>query len=177
LGLRVLELACAQLQAWAAQAPELTVAVNVSARQLVEADFVEDVRRVLWSARVDPSRVVLELTESLLVEDSEAAVGVLWQLRGLGVRWRWTTSAPLLEPRPARRPAAGRDEDRQVVRGPARSGAARQRDLSPQAVAMGHGLGLEVRRRGVETAAQAAFLATSGATAPGLPAGQAAARR
>jgi EAL domain-containing protein (putative c-di-GMP-specific phosphodiesterase class I) len=86
LGLRVLELACAQLRAWTTQAPELTVAVNVSARQLVEAGFVDEVRRVLWGSQVDPSRVVLELTESLLVEDSESAVAVLWQLRALGVR-------------------------------------------------------------------------------------------
>jgi EAL domain-containing protein (putative c-di-GMP-specific phosphodiesterase class I) len=159
LGLRVLELACAQLQAWAPQAPELTVAVNVSARQLVEVGFVEDVRRVLWSSRVDPSRVVLELTESLLVEDSDAAVAVLWGLRGLGVRLAlddFGTGYSSLG-RLGDLPLDEMKIDKSFVD---RLGAA-PRDsatLVTAAVAMGHGLGLEVVAEGVETAAQAAFL-------------------
>ncbi len=159
LGLRVLELACSQLQSWSALAPDFTVAVNVSARQLVEAGFVEDVRRVLWSSRIDPSTLVLELTESLLVEDSEAAVAVLWQLRGLGVRLAlddFGTGYSSL----ARLGDLPLDEmkiDKSFVD---RLGAL-PRDsatLVTAAVAMGHGLGLEVVAEGVETAAQAAFL-------------------
>ena len=159
LGLRVLELACAQLQAFAATAPYLTVAVNVSARQLVEPGFVEDVQRVLWSSRVDPSRLVLELTESLLVDDSEAAVAVLWQLRSLGVRLAlddFGTGYSSL----ARLGDLPLDEmkiDKSFVD---RLGALPQDSatLVTAAVAMGHGLGLEVVAEGVETAAQAAFL-------------------
>ena len=159
LGLRVLQLATAQLAAWSVSAPYLTVAVNVSARQLVEPGFVEDVRRVLWGSRVDPSKVVLELTESLLVDDSEAAVAVLWQLRGLGVRLAlddFGTGYSSL----ARLGDLPLDEmkiDKSFVD---RLGAA-PRDsatLVTAAVAMGHGLGLEVVAEGVETAAQAAFL-------------------
>ena len=159
LGLRVLELACAQLQSWALQAPDLTVAVNVSARQLVEDGLVDDVRRVLWSSRIDPSKLVLELTESLLVEDSEAAVAVLWRLRALGVRLAlddFGTGYSSL----ARLGDLPLDEmkiDKSFVD---RLGAL-PRDsatLVTAAVAMGHGLGLEVVAEGVETAAQAAFL-------------------
>jgi EAL domain-containing protein (putative c-di-GMP-specific phosphodiesterase class I) len=159
LGLRVLELACAQLRVWGTQAPELTVAVNVSARQLVESGFVEEVRRVLWAARVDPTRLVLELTESLLVEDSDAAVAVLWQLRALGVRLAlddFGTGYSSL----ARLGDLPLDEmkiDKSFVD---RLGAL-PRDsatLVTAAVAMGHGLGLEVVAEGVETAAQASFL-------------------
>jgi diguanylate cyclase (GGDEF)-like protein len=159
LGLQVLELACAQLAAWAQTAPQLTVAVNVSARQLVEPGFVEDVRKVLWGSRVDPSRVVLELTESLLVDDSDAAVAVLWQLRGLGVRLAlddFGTGYSSL----ARLGDLPLDEmkiDKSFVD---RLGAL-PRDsatLVTAAVAMGHGLGLQVVAEGVETATQAAFL-------------------
>ena len=159
LGLKVLELACAQLQEWGRQAPSLTCAVNVSARQLVEPGFVEDVRRVLWSSRVDPSRLVLELTESLLVDDSEAAVAVLWQLRALGVRLAlddFGTGYSSL----ARLGDLPLDEmkiDKSFVD---RLGCLPQDSatLVTAAVAMGHGLGLEVVAEGVETAAQAAFL-------------------
>jgi len=159
LGLKVLELAVAQLRAWTLQAPALTIAVNVSARQLVEPGFVEDVRRVLWGSGVDPTRVVLELTESLLVDDSEAAVAVLWQLRGLGVRLAlddFGTGYSSL----ARLGDLPLDEmkiDKSFVD---RLGAL-PRDsatLVTAAVAMGQGLGLEVVAEGVETAAQAAFL-------------------
>ena len=159
LGLHVLELACAQLASWARTAPDLVVAVNVSARQLIEPGFVEDVRRVLWGSRVDPARLVLELTESLLVDDSDAAVTVLWQLRGLGVRLAlddFGTGYSSL----ARLGDLPLDEmkiDKSFVD---RLGAL-PRDsatLVTAAVAMGHGLGLEVVAEGVETAEQAAFL-------------------
>ncbi|TAL22828.1 MAG: GGDEF domain-containing protein [Frankiales bacterium] len=159
LGLKVLQLACAQLARWQPTAPYLTVAVNVSARQLIEPGFVEDVRRVLWSSRIDPTRLVLELTESLLVDDSEAAVAVLWQLRSLGVRLAlddfgtgYSSLARLGE-----MPLDEMKIDKSFVD---RLGAL-PRDsatLVTAAVAMGHGLGLEVVAEGVETAAQAAFL-------------------
>ena len=159
LGLKVLQLACVQLARWNATAPYLTVAVNVSARQLVEPGFVDDVRRVLWSSRVDPTRLVLELTESLVVDDSEAAVAVLWQLRSLGVRLAlddfgtgYSSLARLGE-----MPLDEMKIDKSFVD---RLGAL-PRDsatLVTAAVAMGHGLGLEVVAEGVETAAQAAFL-------------------
>jgi diguanylate cyclase (GGDEF)-like protein len=159
LGLRVLELACAQLRVWAATSPELCVAVNVSARQLVEPDVVAQVRRVLWSSGVDPSRIVLELTESLLVEDGDAAVAVLWQLRGLGVRLAlddFGTGYSSLG-RLGDLPLDELKIDKSFVD---RLGAPQgdSSSLLTAAVAMGHGLGLEVVAEGVESAAQALFL-------------------
>ena len=159
LGLQVLELACTQLQVFAPQAPYLTVAVNVSVRQLVEPGFVDEVRRVLWSSRVDPSRLILELTESMLVDDSESAVDVLWKLRSLGVRLAlddFGTGYSSL----ARLGDLPLDEmkiDKSFVD---RLGALPQDSatLVTAAIAMGHGLGLEVVAEGVETAAQASFL-------------------
>ena len=159
LGLHVLALGCAQLRAWAETAPDLTVAVNVSARQLVEDGFVDDVRRIIWGAGINPAQVVLELTESLLVEDSEAAVAILWQLRGLGVRLAlddfgtgYSSLARLGE-----LPLDEMKIDKSFVD---RLGAQPHDSTSllTAAVAMGHGLGLEVVAEGVETTAQAVFL-------------------
>jgi EAL domain-containing protein (putative c-di-GMP-specific phosphodiesterase class I) len=103
--------------------------------------------------------VVLELTESLLVEDSEAAVRVLWQLRGLGVRLAlddFGTGYSSL----ARLGDLPLDEmkiDKSFVD---RLGAqpGDSTSLVTAATAMGHGLGLDVVAEGVETTAQATLL-------------------
>ena len=87
LGHWVLETACAQLAVWAAQ-PEmehLTVAVNVSARQFHHPDFVEHVMAVLEQTGVNPKRLKLELTESLLVDDFEGVVARMTALKAKGV--------------------------------------------------------------------------------------------
>ncbi|WP_324733061.1 EAL domain-containing protein [Pseudomonas paeninsulae] len=87
LGRWVLHSACLQLAAWAAQ-PEmaaLSLAVNVSARQFHHRDFVNDVLAVLDETGANPQRLELELTESLLVEDVEALIDKMTQLKAHGV--------------------------------------------------------------------------------------------
>jgi diguanylate cyclase (GGDEF)-like protein len=165
LGLRVLEKACAQLREWAGAGSgmHLTVAVNVSARQLLEADFVVQVRQALWNSGVNPRQIVLELTESMLVDDNQAAITVLWQLRALGVRLAiddfgtgYSSLARLGE-----MPVDELKIDKSFVD---RLGAAQHDStaLVTAAVAMGHGLSLEVVAEGVETSHQAAFLGSIG---------------
>jgi EAL domain-containing protein (putative c-di-GMP-specific phosphodiesterase class I) len=165
LGLSVLEKACAQLREWAAAGSgmHLTVAVNVSARQLIEADFVVKVRQALWNSGVNPRQIVLELTESMLVDDNKAAIDVLWQLRALGVRLAiddfgtgYSSLARLGE-----MPVDELKIDKSFVD---RLGAAAHDStaLVTAAVAMGHGLALEVVAEGVETAQQASFLGSIG---------------
>jgi len=88
LGSWVLRQACAQLSAWS-QSPrtsDLRIAVNVSARQLHQPGFVESVIAELQSVGVPGNRLELEITESLLVEDIEAAIRTLGRLRAQGVR-------------------------------------------------------------------------------------------
>jgi diguanylate cyclase (GGDEF)-like protein/PAS domain S-box-containing protein len=85
----VLREACTQLRRWHADLPEhrrLTVSVNLSAVQLKVPDLVEKVAEVLADTGLPPRRLVLELTESVLVDDDGDAVGVLERLRNLGVR-------------------------------------------------------------------------------------------
>ncbi|HTD03549.1 bifunctional diguanylate cyclase/phosphodiesterase [Undibacterium sp.] len=87
LGQWVLETACSQLVAWAAQ-PEtahLSLAVNVSPRQFRHADFVGQVLAMLDRLGVDPCKLKLELTESLLLDDVEETVAKMMALKTRGV--------------------------------------------------------------------------------------------
>jgi diguanylate cyclase (GGDEF)-like protein/PAS domain S-box-containing protein len=95
LGVQVLRGACHQLAAWRAggaggaeSAPlaDLTVAVNLSARQLVEPGIAELVAQILAESELDPCALCLEITESVLMEETDAAAAALQRLHALGVR-------------------------------------------------------------------------------------------
>ena len=86
IGRWVLRTACAQLAEWVAELGPLTMDVNVSAVQLLDPGFAADVAAILEETGVDPGLVVLELTESLLVQDADDARSVLEDLREIGVR-------------------------------------------------------------------------------------------
>jgi EAL domain-containing protein (putative c-di-GMP-specific phosphodiesterase class I) len=83
------ETACAQLKAW--QHEEftrlLTLAVNVSARQFHQADFVAQVQSALQHHAVDPKLLKLELTESLLQENIEETIATMSALNEIGVQF------------------------------------------------------------------------------------------
>ncbi len=87
LGKWVLETACRQLALWA-EIPEmahLTIAVNVSARQLHHRDFVDQVLSALDSTGANPFRLKLELTESLLVTEVDKVIEKMTVLKAMGV--------------------------------------------------------------------------------------------
>jgi EAL domain-containing protein (putative c-di-GMP-specific phosphodiesterase class I) len=87
LGAWVLESACRQLVEWQREGREyLRVAVNVSARQMAEQDFVQSVARVLQETGLDPVCLELELTESAVMNDVEHAIEVMRELKKLGVK-------------------------------------------------------------------------------------------
>ncbi len=78
-----------QLANWAKlfpEAGELTMSVNLSARQLARPDLVEIVRLALDRSDIEPSRLILEITEGNLMTDIRATVAALEGLRGLGIR-------------------------------------------------------------------------------------------
>jgi diguanylate cyclase (GGDEF)-like protein len=88
LGRWVLRAAVHQGALWRARYPTLgpvQIGVNISAAQLREPGLVEDVTEVLASSQLDPDALTLEITESVLMEDSEAAIDRLSQLKELGV--------------------------------------------------------------------------------------------
>ena len=89
IGQWVLQQACQQLVAWASQpsTQELTLAVNVSARQFRQVDFVPQVLALLDDTGANPQRLKLELTESVLLSDVEDAIRKMSALRERGVRF------------------------------------------------------------------------------------------
>ena len=81
--------ACRQLRAWQDAAPgaaKLSVSVNLSVKQFSQADLVDQVRTALADSGVDPRLLRLEVTESVLVDNLEAAAATLARLKGLGVQ-------------------------------------------------------------------------------------------
>jgi diguanylate cyclase (GGDEF)-like protein/PAS domain S-box-containing protein len=88
LGRWVLEQACRQATSWddVVGVRPLTMNVNVSGRQVTERGFVDEVARVLAVSGLDPGRLVLEFTEGVLMENTEATRVTLSDLKRLGVR-------------------------------------------------------------------------------------------
>ena len=86
LGRWAVEECCRQMQRWAREGHDrLTLAVNLSPRQFAEADLAEHLGRTLESCEVDPRRFKFEITESVLLDQEEPAVGTLLRLREMGV--------------------------------------------------------------------------------------------
>src|SRR3989442_16013357 len=87
LGEWALFTACRQLFEWDAGGhPAPRVGVNVSARAVHSPGFADMAARSLRERRINPSRLELELTEGVLIDDREEAVAVLGQLKALGVQ-------------------------------------------------------------------------------------------
>ncbi|HET8741061.1 MAG TPA: EAL domain-containing protein [Gaiella sp.] len=89
IGRWVLGEACGQAVEWGRRWPQLgrlTLSVNVSARQLQDRRFVGEVADIVSTHGLSTEQLVLELTESSLVEDPDQAVGRLLELRELGIR-------------------------------------------------------------------------------------------
>ena len=89
MGRMVLDRACAQVAAWdrdGGAAAGLSIAVNISPRQLREADLVETIAQALAESGLAADRLNLEITEAVLVDDSAIVADLLRQLKALGVR-------------------------------------------------------------------------------------------
>jgi len=87
IGQWVLRTACSQLQAWMQQGlPPMCVAVNVSGAQFKHGTIWHAVRGALERSGIPPSHLVLELTESILMENAEESVETLHELKDMGVK-------------------------------------------------------------------------------------------
>ncbi len=87
IGRWVLSTACAQIKAWSARAEtrNLRLAVNVSARQFRQAGFVAEVQQVLAETGADPTRLKIELTESLVIDNVADTIARMQALKALGI--------------------------------------------------------------------------------------------
>lgn len=154
----VLRRACAQVRRWQDDYDEeLRVAVNVSPRQFDDPDLVTKVVRALRAANVSPGSLELEVTESLVMRDIEAAIMTLQRLKSLGVRVAiddfGTGYSQLVYL--VRFPIDTLKIDRSVVQ---MIGSHEGNTVAKTVIDMGHNLGLEVVAEGVEEISQLKFL-------------------
>jgi diguanylate cyclase (GGDEF)-like protein/PAS domain S-box-containing protein len=164
LGLWVLETACTQLTRWASRPgmAYLMMAVNVSASQFQQSDFVAQVLAVLERSGANPQRLKLELTESLLVSDLEEVVAKMVALKNIGVGFALDdfgtgySSLSYLK----RLPLDQLKIDQSFVRDVLTDD--NDAVIAKAVIALANSLGLGVIAEGVETEAQRTFLADSG---------------
>ncbi len=159
IGRWVLEQACQQAKAWLdAGYGNFTLAVNLSARQLQQPDLLQVVQQVLQSSGLPPQNLELEITENLLLNDTERNIALLHRLHDLGIRLALDdfgtgySSLSYLK----KFPFDLLKIDQSFVRGLPNN----QEDaaLVDTIITMGHKLGMQVIAEGVETREQREFL-------------------
>jgi diguanylate cyclase (GGDEF)-like protein/PAS domain S-box-containing protein len=163
LGRAVLEEACHQAAAWQlASGEELFVSVNLSVKQISQPDLVEQVDGVLRQSGLPARLLKLEVTESMVMENTDGAVALLRRLKALGVHIAiddfgtgYSSLSYLL-----RLPADTLKIDRSFVSGSGDAG--RNVSIVRTVVGLAGSLGLDVVAEGVETEEQRALLAELG---------------
>jgi diguanylate cyclase (GGDEF)-like protein/PAS domain S-box-containing protein len=167
IGQWVLETACAQIRTWHGNPllRELNISVNVSARQFRHEDFVAQVETVLQSSGIDPSRLKLELTESLILNNVEESINKMEQLKSLGVEFSMDdfgtgySSLSYLKRLPLDQIKIDQSFVRDISTDPSDA------IIVQTIIAMAGTLGLMVIAEGVETEAQREFLELRGCPA------------
>jgi len=164
IGLWVLETACTQLKSWEPDplARHLVLAVNVSARQFYQPDFVEQVIALLRKFAIDPSRLKFELTETIVMDDIEDTIAKMHTLKQYGVHFSmddfgtgYSSLSSLTQ-----LPLDQLKIDQSFVRniGVKHTDAV----IVQTIIGMAHNLEMEVIAEGVETEEQRAFLEQHG---------------
>jgi EAL domain-containing protein (putative c-di-GMP-specific phosphodiesterase class I) len=161
LGEWVLREACRQTRLWQDKglAPGV-VSVNLSARQFRQEGLVRTVSRILADTGLDPSQLEIELTESMVMHDAEAAITTLQGLKSLGVALSvddfGTGYSSLSYLRNL--PIDALKIDRSFVSDIGAGAESQEGVLAQAIVSLGHSLHLRVIAEGVETDAQLRFL-------------------
>jgi len=166
IGLWVLEQACAQLKKWESNALtcDLVLAVNVSAKQFRTTDFVDQVQTAVLRDGIAPHRLKLELTESLLLENTESVIVTMNALNEIGVQLSLDdfgtgySSLQYLKQLPLDQLKI----DQSFVRDLATDSS--DKAIVETIIAMAKSLGLDVIAEGVETEEQRQFLLGKGCT-------------
>jgi diguanylate cyclase (GGDEF)-like protein/PAS domain S-box-containing protein len=164
IGKWVLDAACAQLKEWQNHpyTKNLTLSVNVSAKQFRQVDFVEQVQSAISHYAINPSLLKLELTESILFKDMNGMISTMNALRNIGISFELDdfgtgySSLQYLK----KLPLSQLKIDQSFVRDIAID--SNDRTLVLTIITMAHSLGLEVVAEGVETQQQFEFLKNNG---------------
>ncbi len=168
IGQWVMETACEQIQAWSGSktTQAWTIAVNVSARQFHQEDFVDRVRETLMKTGADPARLKLEVTESIIIENVDTVIERMRALADLGVTFSLDdfgtgySSLSYLKRLPIQQLKIDQSFVRDIHNDTDNAAA-----IVRTVLAMAEALGLDVVAEGVETEAQLAFLDRNGCPA------------
>lgn len=160
IGQWVLDTACAQLKLWESQAKtrDLQLAVNVSARQFAQADFVSLVEQTIQRHAINPARLKLELTESLVLGNVADTISKMNTLRNIGVRFSMDdfgtgfSSLAYLTQLPLNQLKIDQSFVRNIGIKPTDA------TIVQTIIGMARNLGIDVIAEGVETEQQRAFL-------------------
>jgi diguanylate cyclase (GGDEF)-like protein/PAS domain S-box-containing protein len=160
IGLWVLEAACLQLKLWETTpgAEDLQLAVNISAIQFRQHDFVEQVCQLLQQTAIQPARLKLELTETMLINDIDDIALKMKALREIGVRFAMDdfgagySSLSRLTKLPIDQLKIDHSFIRDILSNQ------NNRNIVKTIITMADHLGMEVIAKGVETEAQHAYL-------------------
>jgi EAL domain-containing protein (putative c-di-GMP-specific phosphodiesterase class I) len=166
IGLWVLETACQQIKIWEAnpKTRDLQLAVNVSAKQFHQPGFIDHVKEALGKTAITPSRLKLELTESMVLDDVGDTIAKMHALKQIGVRFSMDdfgtgySSLAYLSQLPLDQLKIDQSFVRNIGTKPTDA------VIVQTIVGMAGNLGMEVIAEGVETQAQRDFLAGVGCT-------------
>ena len=164
LGASMLKIACRQLARWSDDpaTEHLTVAINVSALQMRQKNFVEQVRAIIDQTGANPHRLKIELTESTLVSNVDDVIAKMDRLKAIGIGFSLDdfgtgySSLSYLKRLPLDQLKIDRSFVKDVLVDP--NDAA----IAQMIIALSKSLGLSVIAEGVETEEQYAFLARQG---------------
>ena len=164
MGQWILRESCRQVREWQVRLglPHLQVSVNLSARQFREHDLVATVRTILAETELPPASLILEITESGLMQRTDGTINTLAELRALGTHLAIDdfgtgySSLSYLE----RFPVDSLKIDRSFIAGMSASGD--RPAIARAIVELGRTLGLKVVAEGIEEPAQAAWLVSLG---------------
>ncbi len=164
LGDWVLETACKQIASWAKrkETERLSIAVNISARQLRQPEFVEQVLNVLYRTGANPKNLKLEITESMLVDDVEEVIAKMSALKSHGLSFSLDdfgtgySSLSYLKSLPLDQLKIDRVFVRDMLVDPTSAA------IAQTIISLSLAMGLSVIAEGVETEEQRQFLAGHG---------------
>lgn len=160
IGQWVLDTACAQLKVWEQDTKknQLKLSVNVSAKQFHQANFVQQVESTIDHHRINPSLLNFELTESMLLNDTEGTINCMNQFKKLGVNFELDdfgtgySSLQYLKKLPLYQLKIDQSFVRDITED------TNDRALVATIIILAHSLGLKVIAEGVETAEQLQYL-------------------
>ena len=166
IGMWVLDTACAQLNTWQQNTltQDLVLAVNVSAKQFFQVNFVEQVKATLLRHKINPARLKLELTESMLVENINDIIIKMNALSKIGIRFSLDdfgtgySSLQYLKKLPLNQLKIDQSFVRDIVTDSS------DRAIVRTIITMANSLDINVIAEGVETAEQQQFLLDNGCT-------------